>query len=85
MVVKAELEKLGLNYSSVELGEVELPLPLNSADRENLKVALLRSGLELMDDKKSVLIQKIKTIIIEMVHFSDEPLRITFSNYLSQK
>ena len=85
MVVKTELEKLGLDYSSVELGEVELSIPLKSVSREKLRTALLRSGLELMDDKKSVLIQKIKTIIIEMVHYSNEPLLVKFSSYLSEK
>ena len=46
---------------------------------------LLKSGLELMDDKKSILIQKIKTTIIELIHYSDEPLTIKLSEFLSQK
>jgi AraC-like DNA-binding protein len=50
-----------------------------------LKAALLNSGLELMDDKKSMLIEKIKNVIIEMVHHSTEPIKINFSDYLSQK
>ena len=44
-----------------------------------LKEALLKSGLELMDDKKSVLIQKIKNIIVDLIHYSEEPLSINFS------
>ena len=84
MVVKDELTKLGLKYSSVELGEAELLENISPAELEQLRIALLKSGLELMDDKKSVLIQKIKTIIIELVHYSEEPLVINLSDHLSQ-
>jgi YesN/AraC family two-component response regulator len=84
MVVKDELTKLGLKYSYVELGEAELLENISPAELEQLRIALLKSGLELMDDKKSVLIQKIKTIIIELVHYSEEPLVINLSDHLSQ-
>jgi AraC-like DNA-binding protein len=85
MVVKSELEKLGLQYSNVELGEVEVAGKISQEQQEKLRAGLLKSGLELMDDKKSILIQKIKSVIIESVHYSDEPLPIKFSEYLSQK
>lgn len=85
MVVKDELTKLGLKYSSVELGEVEIIESITPGQRELFRAALLRSGLELMDDKKSVLIEKIKTIIIELVHYSEEPLVINLSAYLAEK
>jgi YesN/AraC family two-component response regulator len=85
MVVKDELTKLGLKYITVELGEAELVEAISSEQREKVRAALLKSGLELMDDKKSVLIQKIKTIIIELVHYSEEPLSVNLSEYLSQK
>ncbi|MGZ8517617.1 MAG: helix-turn-helix domain-containing protein [Chitinophagaceae bacterium] len=85
MVVKAELENLGLHYTTVELGEVEVRENISTEQRDQFKVALLKSGLELMDDKKSVLIQKIKNVIVELVHYSEEPLTIKFSEYLSQK
>ena len=85
MVVKEELSKLGLHYTVVELGEVEVLEKISEEQRDQFKAALLRSGLELMDDKKSVLIQKIKNIIIELVHYSEEPLSIKFSEFLSQK
>jgi AraC-like DNA-binding protein len=85
LVVKDELSKLGLKYITVELGEAELVHSLSSAQREQIRAALLQSGLELMDDKKSVLIQKIKNVIIEMVHESEEPLTVNFSQYLSEK
>jgi len=85
IVVKSELEKLALPYSSVELGQVEIPGSMSAGQQEQLKAGLLKSGLELMDDKKSVLIQKIKSVIIEMVHYSEEPLTVNFSEFLSQK
>ena len=68
MVVKAELEKLGIQYSSVELGEVQLPQSISPEQLNTLDQALKKSGLELMDDKKSILIEKIKKVIIENKH-----------------
>lgn len=85
MVVKEELTKLGLHYTSVELGEAEVIENISAEQHDQIKTALLKSGLELMDDKKSILIQKIKNVIIESVHYSDEPLTVNFSEYLSQK
>jgi AraC-like DNA-binding protein len=85
MVVKAELAKLGLHHNIVDLGEAEI-LDYISPEQVNLlKTELLKSGLELMNDKKSILIQKIKNAIIEVVHYSEEPLRIKLSEYLSRK
>jgi AraC-like DNA-binding protein len=85
MVVKAELEKLGLHYIFVELGEAEVMEKISAEQHDRFKEALLKSGLELMDDKKSVLIQQIKNVIIELVHYSEEPLKVNFSDFLSQK
>lgn len=85
MVVKAELTKLGLHYTIVELGEAEILETITPEQQEQFREALLKSGLELMDDKKSVLIQKIKNVIIELVHYAEEPLTINFSQYLSEK
>jgi len=85
MVVKEELTKLGLHYTSVELGEAEIQEKISAGQRDQIRAALLKSGLELMDDKKSVLIQQIKNVIIELVHYSEEPLSINFSEFLSQK
>jgi len=85
MVVKEELKKLGFHFTSVELGEIEVVETLSAEQHQQIKSALLKSGLELMDDKKSILIQKIKNVIIELVHFSEEPLTINFSDYLSGK
>lgn len=85
MVVKAELEKLKLHYTIVELGEAEIIEDITKEQQDNFREALLKSGLELMDDKKSILIQKIKNVIVELIHYSEEPLAINFSNYLSEK
>src|SRR5687768_8772447 len=87
MMVKEELSKLGLNYINVDLGEVEIMETITESQREEMKISLLRSGLELMDDKRSMLIEKIKNVIIELIHYSDskEELLINFSAYLSEK
>ena len=67
-----------LHLTVVELGEVEITEELSSEQRLELKNALLKSGLELLEDKKSMLIEKIKNIIIEMVHYSEEPPLLNF-------
>lgn len=85
MIVKAELEKLSLHWTVVELGEVEIKEKASAKKLQLLKDGLLTYGLELMEDKKSIFIEKIKNIIIEMVHYSDEPLKVNFSDYLSEK
>jgi YesN/AraC family two-component response regulator len=85
MVVKDELTKLGLHYTVVELGEAEIMESISASQHEEIKLALFRSGLELMDDKKSMLIQRIKNVIIELVHYSEEPLTINLSVFLSEK
>jgi AraC-like DNA-binding protein len=85
MVVKEELKKLGFNCVILDLGSVEIMEELSLEKREELKLALLKSGLELMDDKKAILIEKIINIIIEMVHYTDELPRLNYSDYISQK
>ena len=83
--VKEALKSLGLHFILLELGEVEVMGELSSSQLQQLKATLLLSGLELMDDKRSVLIERIKNTVIEMVHHSDEVIKINFSNYLSDK
>ena len=85
MVVKDELTKLGIQYNVVELGEVTILENMSAAQLELFRISLLKSGLELMDDKKSVLIEKIKDIVIEMVHYEDELPKVNFSDYLTEK
>jgi len=85
MAVKEELKKLGLHFIVVDLGEVEIMESISVDQRAQLKASLFDSGLELMDDKRAVLIEKIKNTVIEMVHHSDEMIKMNFSDYLSQK
>lgn len=85
LIVRSELEKMHLHYTVVELGEVEITEKLSPEQQQQLKISLLGFGLELLEDKKSMLIEKIKTIVIEMIHYSDEPPLLNFSAYLSEK
>lgn len=85
MIVKSELQALGIEQSIVELGEVELAKDLSKDQHDGLKLSLLKHGLELMDDKRSVLIEKIKTVIIEMIHYADELPKTNNSDYISKK
>lgn len=85
MVVKDELKKMGIHFVMVDLGEVEIMENISDVKRAQLKAALLTSGLELMDDKRAVLIEKIKNVIIEMVHYTDELPKVNYSDYISEK
>ncbi len=85
MVVKEQLKKLGLHYVSITLGEIEIIENITNWQREQMKMALKEFGLELMDDTKSILIEKIKNAIIELVRYAEEIPKINFSEHLSQK
>ncbi len=85
LAVRDELKKLGLHFIMVDLGEVEIMEKITFEKREMLKKGLLESGLELMEDKKSILIERIKNIIIEMIHHSEEVVKVNFSDFLSEK
>ncbi len=85
MMVKEELKKLGLKYVVVELGLVEILEEITEKQREQLKTSLQKSGLELLDDKKSILIEKIKNVITEMIHHSDELPVLNYSEFISEK
>ena len=85
LAVKEALKSLGLHFIVVDLGEVEIMEDISMEQREEMKIVLLNSGLELMDDKRAVLIEKIKNVIIEMVHHTDEIIKTKFSDFLSNK
>ena len=85
MVVKEELKKLNLHFVVVDLGEVDIMETIDAEQREQLKTGLKESGLELMDDKRAVMIEKIKNVIIEMVHYSDEMPATNYSDYIATK
>lgn len=85
MVVKQELKKLGLHCIVVDLGEVEILESISPQQTDLFRLALHKFGLELMDNKKSILIEKIKKVVIELIHYADAPLKINFSDHLSEK
>ncbi len=85
IIVEATLNELEIPYKQVELGEVELQSDLSTEQREKLKIALLKSGHELMNDKKAVLIDRIKKAVIVMVRETDRLPKIKHSDYLVQE
>jgi AraC-like DNA-binding protein len=85
MAVKTELEKLELHHTRVELGETEIMEDLSAEQWDILSTSLKKIGLELLDDKKNIMVERIKTIIIELVHFSDEQIKTNLSDYLAEK
>jgi AraC-like DNA-binding protein len=85
MLVKKELEKIGLRYVALDLGVVDVLEDLKAEQRILLKKNLLKSGLELLDDNRSILIDRIKSVIIEMIHYSDELPRVNYSDYIAEK
>jgi AraC-like DNA-binding protein len=85
MIVKEELRKLGIKFVVLDLGMVEILEYVSPEQMELLRAGLLRAGLELLDDKKSILIEKIKNIITEMIHYSEELPKTNFSDYISEK
>ncbi len=85
MMVKEELKNLGLHYVAVDLGVVEVLEDISQKQHDTLKENLLRSGLELLDNKKSILIEKVKNVITSMIHYSDELPKVNYSDYISEK
>jgi len=85
MVVKSELEKLGLPYKHVKIGEAEIIGEIQPAQMEQLKAELKIAGLLLMDNKKNILVERIKHTIIELVHFDEDQIKVNLSDYLSEK
>lgn len=83
--VKEELKKLGIWYVVVDLGVIEILEDITDEQRKQLKLNLLKSGLELLDDSKSILIERIKNVIVEMIHYSDELPKVNYSDYISEK
>lgn len=85
MKVKEELKALGLKYVIVELGMVEILEDISEEQRQSLKENLLQSGLELLDDKRSILIEKIKNVIVEIIHFEDDLPETNYSNFIANQ
>lgn len=85
LMVKKELTELGFRVYSIELGEVEVDGGVTEEQFVHIRKVLAKNGHELLEDKRSILIEKIKTAIIEMIHFSDEPPEQKYSDYLATK
>jgi AraC-like DNA-binding protein len=85
MIMKEELHELGLYSFTISLGEVEIMEDITAEQLKKLNIALLKSGLEIINDKRAILIERIKAVVIEMVHYLDELPDISFSIYLSEK
>ncbi|MFT3904018.1 MAG: AraC family transcriptional regulator [Niabella sp.] len=87
LVVRNELEKMGLPIKDILLGEVELGRKITPAEKETLEGILKSLGFELIDDKKSKLIEQVKTLIIELVHYkpTEEQPALNLSAYLSRE
>jgi AraC-like DNA-binding protein len=85
MAVKSELEKLGLHHTRVELGETEIMEDLTGEQWDILSTSMKNIGLELLDDKRNIMVEKIKAIIIELVHFKEDQIKTNLSDYLAEK
>lgn len=83
--VKEELNNMGIDFLSIDLGKVELIDDLTPEQHEQLKENLLSSGLELMDDKKAILVERVKNVIIKMIHESEEMPKENYSDYISRQ
>lgn len=85
MMVREELKKLGIHYVVVELGVIEILEDITKEQHDQLKINLHQSGLELLDDKRSILVESIKNEIVEMIHYTVEEPRENYSDYLAEK
>lgn len=85
MVVKAELIKFGLHPSSVELGDVSIKEDLTEQQKRELNEILVSFGFELIDDKKSRIVEKIKNSIVELVHYSEQQIHTKLSEHITNQ
>jgi AraC-like DNA-binding protein len=85
IMVKEILKKQGFRNAIVDLGMVEIIEDITEEQREQLKCVLLRIGLDLIENPKTILIEKIKKVVIEMIHCNDELPKMNYSDYISKK
>src|SRR5699024_3834286 len=83
--VQNELDKLGIEEAQVRLGEIRIEQELSESEKQQLKEALLPLGFEIIDDKKSRIIEQIKNVIIDLVHHQDNDIKTNLSHVLSSK
>ena len=85
LMVKEELKKFGLHFVVVDLGMVEIKESISQEQLEQLNERLSLIGLEIIDDKKNVIIEKIKNVIIDMIHNSEKLPHVNYSEYISEQ
>lgn len=85
MAVRSELEKLGIDAKSVVLGEAELHNPLGSDAKEQLRANLEKIGFELIEDKRHQLTERVRNLIIDLIHHKHAQLNINLSDYISEQ
>lgn len=85
MILRIELDKIGIPFSNLELGSVQIFKMLSAKQQSELKTALHNSGLELIEEPKAILVEKIKNVIVEMIHYNNNLPKSNFSEYLSSK
>jgi len=84
LMVQQELEKLGILYKTIDLGLVKTHSPMTQSTKDQLHKALLKSGLEILNDKRSIFVEKIKTAIVELIHTTGYIPNVNYSDYLSE-
>lgn len=84
IAVKAAIKKLGLHYSAIELGSAELIEDINLSLREQLRTSLKHCGLELLEDKKIILIERIKGLIVDLIHYTEDVPKTNYSVYIAE-
>jgi len=84
-VVKTEIENLGFNISKINLGEVEIEGGLENEDKIKLEKTLVENGFELLDDRKAAMVEKIKNIVIDQIHYNEDKLQTNFSALISEQ
>jgi AraC-like DNA-binding protein len=85
MVVQDTLQRLGIYNAIVDLGVVDIQENITQNQHNLLKDALLATGLELLDDNRSILVEKVKNIITEMIHYDDDAPKVNYSEFISEK
>lgn len=86
MVVRQELARMNLIPNRIQLGEVELKEELSDLQSNYLRDQLAEKGFELLDDRKTMIVEKVKNIIVEVIYGADEvDLKVNFSNLIQQK
>jgi AraC-like DNA-binding protein len=84
-LLAAKLDKLSIPYLNIELGFVDLDHAIDEQTLKNLNIELKSAGLEILDNHNAIIIEKIKNIIIELVHYDDALPLVNLSIYISEK